>query len=161
MLDAINSAFESIYPSPRMACLPLLYKRDWNGLGESCWWPGWWSQNAFGAAYAMQPFMGEEPYARGWPMPMTCTSVSWRRHASRIRHPGGAVPPDGALPDAARVFLAGGQPNGFGDFRNQGKAAEITGKVLLEFGMFKAGRRQDAGRGLVLRLDGGISHHGM
>jgi hypothetical protein len=31
LLDALNAAFESTRPSPIMANLPLLYKRDWNG----------------------------------------------------------------------------------------------------------------------------------
>ena len=34
MLDALNAAFEATRPSPRMANLPLFYKRDWNGLVE-------------------------------------------------------------------------------------------------------------------------------
>ena len=63
MLDALNAAFESTRPSPNMANLPLLYKRDWNGYVEGPVWPCWWIQNTYGATYSMMPFLGEEPYA--------------------------------------------------------------------------------------------------
>lgn len=64
LLDALNAAFESMRPSPNMANLPLLYKRDWNGYVEGPVWPCWWIQNTFGATYSMMPFLGEEPYAQ-------------------------------------------------------------------------------------------------
>ena len=63
MLDNLNAAFESTRPSPKMANLPLLYKRDWNGYVEGPVWPCWWIQNTYGATYSMMPFLGEEPGA--------------------------------------------------------------------------------------------------
>lgn len=128
-LDAFNAAFESTRPSPRMACLPLLYKRDWNGLVEGPVWPCWWIQNTFGATYAMMPFLGEEPYA-SW---IGNSQAMWfnlmgdgRRKDSR-----GLVGPDGCLCDAAFYVLNGGSDNGFGDPRLPGGAVgpEMDGKV--------------------------------
>ena len=40
-LEAIDAAFESTQPSAKMACLPLLYKRDWDGFVEGPPWPCW------------------------------------------------------------------------------------------------------------------------
>ena len=128
-LDALNAAFESTRPSPRMANLPLLYKRDWNGLVEGPVWPCWWIQNTFGATYAMMPFLGEEPYA-SW---IGNSQAMWfdligdgQRKDSR-----GLVAPDGCLCDAAFFWLNGGSTNGFGDPRLPGGAVgqEINGKI--------------------------------
>jgi hypothetical protein len=128
-LDALNAAFESTRPSPNMANLPLLYKRDWNGYVEGPVWPCWWIQNTFGATYAMLPFLGEEHYSSwiGNSQAMWFTLMGdGKRKDSR-----GLVGPDGCLCDMACYHLNGGSKNGFGDPRREGGAVgqEIDGKI--------------------------------
>ena len=116
-LEAIDAAFESTQPSARMACLPLLYKRDWDGFVEGPPWPCWWIQNSFGPTYALLPFLGE-PYA------------TWIEHSQALwfrlmgdgerKDVNGFVGPDGCLCDAAFVMMNGGAARGFGDFRRAG-----------------------------------------
>ena len=103
-LEAIDAAFESTQPSAKMACLPLLYKRDWDGFVEGPPWPCWWIQNSFGPSYAMMPFLGE-PYA------------TWMEHSQglwfRLMGDGqrkdinGFQGPDGCLCDAAAPWWDG------------------------------------------------------
>ena len=98
VLEAIDAAFESTQPSARMACLPLLYKRDWDGFVEGPPWPCWWIQNSFGPSYALMPFLGE-PYA------------TWLEHSQGLwfrlmgdgqrKDVNGFQGPDGCLCDAA------------------------------------------------------------
>lgn len=131
-LDALNAAFESTRPSPRMANLPLLYKRDWNGLVEGPVWPCWWIQNTFGATYAMMPFLGEEPYA-SWIANSQAMWFSMMGDGQR-KDMRGLVGPDGCLCDAAFSWLNGGSTNGFGDPRLPGGAVgqEIDGRIHTE-----------------------------
>ncbi len=129
LLDALNAAFESTRPSPNMANLPLLYKRDWNGYVEGPVWPCWWIQNTFGATFSMMPFLGEEPYASwiGNSQAMWFTQMGdGQRKDGR-----GLVGPDGCLCDAAYYHLNGGSKNGFGDPRLPGGAVgqELDGKI--------------------------------
>ena len=44
LLELIDQTFESIQPSPQMANIALLYKRDWDGFVEATNWPCWWTQ---------------------------------------------------------------------------------------------------------------------
>ncbi len=129
ILDALDAAFATTRPSPYGASLPLLYKRDWDGLVEGPVWPCWWIQNTFGATYAMMPFLGEEPYAT-W---IANSQAMWfelmgdgRRKDAR-----GLVAPDGCLCDAAFFWLNGGSENGFGDPRlpGGGVGKERDGKI--------------------------------
>ncbi len=128
-LDALNAAFESTRPSPRMVNLPLLYKRDWNGLVEGPVWPCWWIQNTFGATYSMMPFLGEEPYA-SW---IGNSQAMWfgMMGDGRKKDDRGLVGPDGCLCDAAFYWLNGGKDNGFGDPRQAGGAVgpQMDGKI--------------------------------
>jgi hypothetical protein len=139
MLDAINAAFESTRPSPKMANLPLLYKRDWNGYVEGPVWPCWWIQNTYGATYSMMPFLGEEPYA-SW---IGNSQAMWfsLMGDNRRKDARGLVGPDGCLCDAACFHLNGGSKNGFGDPRLEGGAVgqEIDGKISSEFVVFNQG----------------------
>jgi hypothetical protein len=139
MLDALNAAFESTRPSPKMANLPLLYKRDWNGYVEGPVWPCWWIQNTYGATYSMMPFLGEEPYS-SW---IGNSQAMWfslmgdgRRKDNR-----GLVGPDGCLCDMACYHLNGGSKNGFGDPRLEGGAVgqEIDGKISSESVVYNQG----------------------
>jgi hypothetical protein len=130
-LELINAAFESSQPSARMACLPLLYKRDWDGFVEGPPWPCWWIQNSFGPSYALMPFLGE-PYA------------TWLEHSQALwfrlmgdgqrKDVNGFQGPDGCLCDAAFVMLNGGSQFGFGDFRKAGGGVGQTpdGKIHQE-----------------------------
>lgn len=139
MLDAINAAFESTRPSPHMANLSLLYKRDWNGYVEGPVWPCWWIQNTFGATYSMMPFLGEEPYA-SW---IGNSQAMWfDLMGNNKRKDGrGLVGPDGCLCDAAFQWLNGGSKNGFGDPRLEGGAVgqELDGKISSEGVWFNQG----------------------
>ena len=137
-LEALDAAFESTRPSARMACLPLLYKRDWNGFVEAPSWPGWWIQNSFGATYGLQPFHGEEPYA-SW---IANSQDLWFRFIGDGKQKGmaGLVGPEGCLCDAAAVTLNGGTQNGFGDFRHPStRELPVDGKVLSHWVAFKQG----------------------
>jgi hypothetical protein len=127
-LEAIDAAFESTQPSARMACLPLLYKRDWDGFVEGPPWPCWWIQNSLGPSYGMLPFLGE-PYA------------TWLEHSQGLwfrlmgdgqrKDVNGFQGPDGCLCDAAFVSLNGGAARGFGDFRRPGGSVgqQLDGKI--------------------------------
>ena len=139
ILDALNAAFESTRPSPKMANLPLLYKRDWNGYVEGPVWPCWWIQNTYGATYSMMPFLGEEPYA-SW---IGNSQAMWfnlmgNNNRKDIR---GLVGPDGCLCDAAFQWLNGGIKNGFGDPRLKGGAVgqELDGKISSEGVVYNQG----------------------
>ncbi len=139
LLDALNAAFESTRPSPIMANLPLLYKRDWNGYVEGPVWPCWWIQNTFGATYSMMPFLCEEPYA-SW---IANSQAMWfDQMGDDHRKDGrGLVGPDGCLCDAAYFHLNGGSINGFGDPRQPGGAVgeEIDGKINSQGVWFNQG----------------------
>ena len=113
-LALIDQAFETLQPSARTACLPLLYKRDWDGFVEGPTWPCWWIQNSFGPAYGMMPFLGE-PYAT-W---LDNSQALWFRQMGDGKRPdlNGLVGPDGCLVDAAFVWLNGSSFEGFGDPR--------------------------------------------
>ena len=139
MLDALNAAFESTRPSPNMANLPLLYKRDWNGYVEGPSWPCWWIQNTYGATYSMMPFLGEEPYA-SWIG--NCQAMWFRLMGDGQRKDSrGLVGPDGCLCDMTCILLNGGSKNGFGDFRQEGGAVgqEIDGKISSEEVVYNQG----------------------
>jgi len=137
-LELIDQAFESMQPSPRMACLPLLYKRDWDGLVEATIWPGWWIQNTFGPSYGMMPFLGE-PYA------------TWLEHSQGLwfqlmgngkrKDSRDLVGPDGCLCDAAGIFLNGGEALGFGDPRMAGRFSDpnLNGQVNTEWVVYRQG----------------------
>ena len=115
ILEAINAAYESTQPSAKMACLPLLYKRDWDGFVEGNHWPCWWIQNSYGPSYSVMPFLGE-PYAT-W---MEHSQGMWFRlmgDDKRKDRSHDFVAPDGCLCDAAYFHLSGGNINGFGDPR--------------------------------------------
>jgi hypothetical protein len=114
VLEAIDAAYESTQPSAGMACLPLLYKRDWDGFVEGPPWPAWWIQNSFGASYGLMPFLGE-PYAT-W---MEHSQGLWFRLMGdgRRNDGNGFQGPDGCLCDAAFAMMNGGAKRGFGDFR--------------------------------------------
>jgi hypothetical protein len=139
MLEAIDAAFASTRPSARMASLPMLYKRDWNGFNEAPSWPGWWAQNCFGATYGLMPFLGEEPYA------------SWIRNSQDVwfrliadgkrKDAFGNIGPDGCLCDAAAVVMNGGSVNGFGDFRvaGGGVGQVMDGTIHSEWTAYKQG----------------------
>jgi len=139
VLEAIDAAFESIQPSARMASLPLLYKRDWNGFVEGPSWPAWWPQNSFGTTYGLMPFLGQEPYA------------SWIRNSQDLwfRTMGdgkridveNTVGPDGCLCDCAGIELNGGSDNGFGDFRIPGGGCKpvIDGTIHRAWTVYKQG----------------------
>ncbi len=130
-LEAIDAAFESTQASARMACLPLLYKRDWDGFVEGPPWPCWWIQNSFGPSYALLPVLGE-PYA------------TWLEHSQALwfrlmgdgqrKDVNGFQGPDGCLCDAAFVMMNGGAALGFGDFRLPGGAVgqQLDGKIHSE-----------------------------
>ena len=139
LLDALNAAFESTRPSPIMANLPLLYKRDWNGYVEGPVWPCWWIQNTFGATYSMMPFLGEEPYA-SW---IANSQAMWfdQMGDGECKDGRGLVGPDGCLCDAAYFHLNGGSINGFGDARQPGGAVgqEIDGKINSQGVWFNQG----------------------
>ncbi len=139
MLNALNAAFESTRPSPNMANLPLLYKRDWNGYVEGPVWPCWWIQNTFGATYSMMPFLGEEPYA-SW---IGNSQAMWfMQMGDGVRKDGrGLIGPDGCLCDAAYYHMNGGSKNGFGDPREKGGAVgqEIDGKISSQGVWFNQG----------------------
>ena len=139
MLNAINAAFESTRPSPNMASLPLLYKRDWNGFVEGPVWPCWWIQNTFGATYSMMPFLGEEPYA-SW---IGNSQAMWfmQMGDGKRKDGRGLVGPDGCLCDAAYYHMNGGSKNGFGDPREKGGAVgqELNGKISSQGVWFNQG----------------------
>ena len=139
MLDALNAAFESTRPSPRMANLPLLYKRDWNGYVEGPVWPCWWIQNTYGATYSMMPFLGEEPYA-SWIGNSQAMWFSLMGDGHR-KDNRGLIGPDGCLCDMACFHLNGGSKNGFGDPRQEGGAVgqEIDGKISSESVVYNQG----------------------
>ena len=118
-IEAINAAYECTQPSADMACLPLLYKRDWDGFVEGPPWPCWWIQNSFGPSYALMPFLGE-PYAT-W---LENSQALWFRLMGDGKRKDlfGFQGPDGCLCDAAFVMMNGGSQLGFGDFRRPGGA---------------------------------------
>jgi len=171
-LEAIDAAFEATRPSPRMVCLPLFYKRDWNGFVEAPYWPCWWTQNPFGATYGLMPFLGEEPYA-SW---IANAQDMWFRKMGdgKRADSSGDVAPDGCLMDAAYFHLSGGNSNGFGDFRGLGpprahaQIAPINGEVVDSGCWFKQG---DANRvvtdwyfggtaaGLIVEADRLLARH--
>ncbi len=139
MLEAIDAAFASIRPSARTLTLPMLYKRDWNGLTEGSSWPAWWTQNSFGATYGLMPFLGEEPYA------------SWIRNSQdmwfRMMADGkrgdwkGTVAPDGCLCDCTGIEMNGGAENGFGGFAIFGGRSKpvMDGTIHTAWTVYKQG----------------------
>jgi hypothetical protein len=117
-LNLVDQAFESMQPSPQMANIALLYKRDWDGFVEATNWPCWWIQNSFGPSYSMMPFL-QEPYAT-W---LEHSQALWFRlmgDGKRINERGDMAP-DGCLCDAAGVYMNGGESLGFGDPRIIGR----------------------------------------
>ena len=117
-LELIDQAFESMQPSPQMANIALLYKRDWDGFVEATNWPCWWIQNSFGPSYGMMPFL-QEPYST-W---LEHSQALWFRlmgDGKRINERGDMAP-DGCLCDAAGIYLNGGEELGFGDPRIIGR----------------------------------------
>lgn len=117
-LELIDQAFESIQPSPQMANIALLYKRDWDGFVEATNWPCWWIQNSFGPSYGMMPFL-QEPYST-W---LEHSQALWFRlmgDGKRINERGDMAP-DGYLCDAAGIYMNGGEELGFGDPRIIGR----------------------------------------
>ena len=123
VLEAVDAAFESTQPSARMACLPLLYKRNWDGFVEGPPWPCWWIQNSFGPSYGLMPILGEP-------------QATWLEHSQSLwfrlmgdgnrKDVNGFQGPNGCLCDAAFVMMNGGSKNGFGDFRRPGGGVEQT-----------------------------------
>lgn len=117
-LQLVNEAFESMQPSPQMANIALLYKRDWDGFVEATNWPCWWIQNSFGPSYGMMPFL-QEPYST-W---LEHSQTLWFRlmgDGKRINERGDMAP-DGCLCDAAGIYMNGGEELGFGDPRIIGR----------------------------------------
>jgi hypothetical protein len=137
-LGAVDAAFESMQSSSKMACLPLLYKRDWDGFVEGPPWPCWWIQNSFGPSYAMMPFLGE-PYAT-W---MEHSQGMWFRLMGdgQRKDLNGFQGPDGCLCDAAYFHLNGGSSRGFGDPRQNGGAVgqELDGKIHSQGSWYRQG----------------------
>lgn len=137
-LMLIEQAFESMQPSPQMANLSLLYKRDWDGFVEATNWPCWWIQNSFGPSYGMMPFL-QEPYA------------TWLEHSQALwfrlmgdgqrKDDKGFMAPDGSLCDAAGVYLNGGETLGFGDPRTIGRYTNsmLDGTIHNEWVVFRQG----------------------
>lgn len=97
-LQALDNSYAMLQPSPSMACLPMLYNRDWNGFVEGPTWNAWWIQNSFGPSYTMMPFL-QEPY-RTW---LTNSQNMWFAMMGDGKHKdfGGMVGPVGCLCDAA------------------------------------------------------------
>jgi hypothetical protein len=97
-LQALDNAYAMTQPSSKMACLPMLYRTEWNGLVEGPTWDAWWIQNSFGPSYTMMPFL-TEPY-QTW---LTNSQAMWYtlmgdgKRADR----NGFVAPAGCLCDAA------------------------------------------------------------
>lgn len=117
-LNLVDQAFESMQPSPQMANIALLYKRDWDGFVEATNWPCWWIQNSFGPSYGMMPFL-QEPYST-W---LEHSQALWFRlmgDGKRINERGDMAP-DGCLCDAAGIYMNGGEELGFGDPRTIGR----------------------------------------
>lgn len=120
-LRLVDLAFESMQPSPQMANLALLYKRDWDGLVEATNWPCWWIQNSFGASYGLMPFL-IEPYAT-W---IDHSQGLWFRLMGdgKRKNERGDCAPDGCLCDAAGIYLNGGESLGYGDPRTIGRYSD-------------------------------------
>ncbi|MDR3692965.1 MAG: hypothetical protein P4L46_26535 [Fimbriimonas sp.] len=97
-LRALDEAYAMLQPSARVACLPMLYNRDWNGFVEGPTWNAWWIQNSFGPSYTMMPFL-TEPYTT-W---LTNAQAMWFKMMGDGKHKDfmGAVGPVGCLCDAA------------------------------------------------------------
>lgn len=97
-LAALDCACEMLQPSSRMACLPMLYMRDWNGFVEGPTWNAWWIQNSFGPSFTMMPFL-VEPY-QTW---LTDSQAMWFAAMGDGKRPdnNGYVGPAGCLCDAA------------------------------------------------------------
>ena len=139
-LEAIDAAFESTQPSARMVCLPLLYKRDWNGLVEGPTWASWWTQNSFGATYGLLPFIGSvEPYAT-W---IGNSQAMWFDHMGdgQRKDRRCLVAPDGCLCDHASYWMNGAAEDGFGDPRRPPieSQSKNNGQIRFENVMFKQG----------------------
>ena len=139
-LEAIDAAFESTQPSARMVCLPLFYKRDWNGLVEGPAWASWWTQNSFGATYALLPFIGgTEPYAT-W---IANSQAMWFDHMGdgQRKDRRCLVAPDGCLCDHACYWMNGAAEDGFGDPRRPPTEwqSKNNGQIRFENVMFKQG----------------------
>ena len=137
-LKLIDQAFESMQPSSQMANLPLLYKRDWDGIVEATNWPCWWIQNSFGPSYGMMPFL-QEPYAT-W---LDHSQALWFRMMGDEKRADdkGFIAPDGSLCDAAGVYLNGGESLGFGDPRTIGRYSDpkLDGTIHNEWVVFRQG----------------------
>ncbi len=97
-LAALDAAYEMLQPSARMANLPMLYARAWNGFVEGPTWGAWWSQNSFGPSYTMMPFL-TEPY-RTW---LANSQAMWFAEMGdgKRKDNNGYVAPVGCLCDAA------------------------------------------------------------
>ncbi|HTQ11097.1 MAG TPA: hypothetical protein VMI31_13605, partial [Fimbriimonadaceae bacterium] len=97
-LQGLDNAYAMMQPSASMACLPMLYDRDWNGFVEGPTWNAWWIQNSFGPSYTMMPFL-TEPY-QTW---LTNSQDMWFAMMGDGKHRDfmGAVGPPGCLCDAA------------------------------------------------------------
>ena len=138
-LDALNAAFECARVSPRVACLPMCYKRDWSGFVEGPTWPCWWVQNSFGPSYALMPFLGEEPYA-SW---IGNAQGLWFRLMGdgKRKDANGLQAPDGCLMDAGFVHLNGGSANFCGDprLRGGGVDPQLDGSIHTEGMWYRQG----------------------
>jgi hypothetical protein len=97
-LQALDDAYSMLQPASDMACLPMLYRREWNGLVEGPTWDAWWIQNSFGPSYTMMPFL-EEPY-RTW---LTNSQAMWfvQMADGKKADRNGYVAPAGCLCDCA------------------------------------------------------------
>ena len=97
-LASLDAAYEMMQPSARMANLPILYAREWNGFVEGPTWGAWWSQNSFGPSYTMMPFF-TEPY-RTW---LANSQALWFAQIGdgKRKDNNGYIAPDGCLCDAA------------------------------------------------------------
>ncbi len=168
LLEAINAAFESIEPSARMASLPLLYKRDWNGFVEGPSWPAWWIQNSFGTTYGLMPFLGQEPYASWIRNSQDMWFVMMGDGKRKDFH--NFVGPDGCLCDCTGIELNGGSANGFGDFRVPGGGCKplIDGTIHKAWTSYKQGDSNSntadfyigaTAAGLVMEADRLLARH--
>lgn len=140
-LALIDKAFDSMDVSAELACLSMMYKRDWDGLVLSnTAWPGWWIQNTYGGSYGMMPFL-EEPYAT-W---MKNAQGLWFRMMAdgQEKDANGYVAPDGSLCDCTLVFRNGGRDLGFGHFGWAHSTGPVNdGQVKMQMTYYRQG---DAG----------------
>lgn len=167
MLAALDAAFDTVRPSPRLPSLALMYKRDWNGLVEGPYWTSWWIQNSLGTTYGLLPFLGEEPYA-SW---IGNSQAMWFDHMGdgQRKDRRRLVGPDGCLCDHASYFMNGDASSGFGDprFPPDAMRAVINGQIRFENVMYKQGDGKadadwysgGAAAGLIMEADRLLVRH--